>query len=128
VSTIDCHDCIFPGEGHHVTPTRVFIKFCTLGEGPQDHETLHDVALLELMPNMVCVLQAGLINESPEVVCTWPCLTLVTVCGIHDAPHVGGACLPVVIVIVVDRGHGALRMLLAPLLAALLGAVDSNVG
>jgi hypothetical protein len=55
------------------------------------------------------------------------CKTLVIVCGSRDAPHVGAACLPVVVVLMVDRGRGPLRTLLVPLLAT-LGAMDGDVG
>jgi hypothetical protein len=64
------------------------------------------------------------------VVCRRPRLTLVAVCGSRDVPRTGAACLPVATIIVVDRGCGPLRMLLAPLLAtlgAIFGVVDGNV-
>jgi hypothetical protein len=77
------------------------------------------------------VVRAGLLKENPEVVYRWHHLTLVAMCGSHDKPLAGAACLLAVAVIVVGRGHGPLRMSLAPLLAALsniLGAVDGNAG
>jgi hypothetical protein len=45
----DRHDCVLPGEGHHVTSAQVFIELHTLGEGPWDLEILHHVEVLELV-------------------------------------------------------------------------------
>jgi hypothetical protein len=130
-SSIDCHDCVFPGERHRVALTRVFVEFRTPSEGPRDHETLHHVIVLELMSDGVCVVWVGLLEEPLEVVCRRPLLTLVAVLDGRDTPHVGATCLTVVAVVVVGHGHVPLRALLAPLLAALealLGAVDGDVG
>jgi hypothetical protein len=44
------HDCIFPREGHCVAPAQILVEFHTLGQGPRDHEILHHVAVLELVP------------------------------------------------------------------------------
>jgi hypothetical protein len=44
---------------------------------------------------------------------------LVAVRCSHDAPHVEVARLPVVVIVIVGRGHSPLRMLLAPPLATL---------
>jgi hypothetical protein len=82
------------------------------------------------VPDGVCVVRASYLKESLEVVCRWPRLTLVAVCGSCDTPRVGATCLPVVAIIVVGHGRGPLRMLVAPLLAALsaiLGTVDGNI-
>jgi hypothetical protein len=52
-------------------------------------------------------------------------------CGSYNAPRVGAARLPTIVVVVVGRGRGLVRMLLMPLLAALsaiLGAMDGNIG
>jgi hypothetical protein len=76
------------------------------------------------------VVRAGLHKESPEVVCRRPHLTLVAVCGNHDTPYARAAYLPVPAIVVVGRGRGPLRILLAPLLAtlgAIFGTLDSNV-
>jgi hypothetical protein len=113
-STIDCHDCVFPGERHRVTPARVFIKFRTPGEGPQYHETLHHAAVLELVPNWVRVVWEGLLEESFEVVCRWPRLTLVATRSSHDTPLARVACLLIIIVAMIGRGCGPLGTLLAP--------------
>jgi hypothetical protein len=116
-STIDHQDCFLPREGHCVTPAWVFVEIRTSGKGPGDHETLHHVAVLKLVTNEVCVVQAGLLKESPKVVCSRPRLIFVAMCGSHDAPRVRAACLP-------------LRMLLAPLrttLSTILGIVDGNI-
>jgi hypothetical protein len=77
------------------------------------------------------VVWTGLFEESLEVVSRPPRLMLVVVCNNRDAPHVRAVCLPVVAVVIVDRGRCPLRTLLAPLfaiLSALLGALDGDVG
>jgi hypothetical protein len=118
-SIINCHDYIFPGEGHNVAPTWVLIELRTPGREPRDHETHHHVTVLELVPDGLHVVWAGLLEESLEVVGRRPHLTLVAVCGSRDAPHVGAAHLPIVAVIVVGCGRSPLRTLLAPPIAAL---------
>jgi hypothetical protein len=63
-----------------------------------------------------------------EVVHRRPRLTLVIACGSRGAPHAGAAHLAIV---VIGRGHGPLKALLAPLFAtfaALLGAMGGDVG
>jgi hypothetical protein len=55
-SSIDHHDCVFSGERHCVTPTRVFTELCTPGEGPQDHETICHVTIFELVLDGVCMV------------------------------------------------------------------------
>jgi hypothetical protein len=62
------HECVFPRERHRVSPARVFLEFRSSGERPQYHETLHHVAILELVLDGVCVVWAGLPEESFEVV------------------------------------------------------------
>jgi hypothetical protein len=55
---------------------------------------------------------------------------LAAVCGSHNAPCTRAAYLPVPAIVVVSRGRGPLRMLLAPLLATLgtiFGTLDGNV-
>jgi hypothetical protein len=71
VHIINHLDNVFPGERHHVAPSWVFVKFCTPGEGPQDHETLHHVIVLEFVPDGVLLVWAGLLKQSLEVVCRW---------------------------------------------------------
>jgi hypothetical protein len=56
-------------EEHRVAPAWVFVKFHTPSEGPRDHETLHHVEVLELVPNGVRMVGAGLPRESPKVIC-----------------------------------------------------------
>jgi hypothetical protein len=104
-STVNHHDCGFPREGHHVAPAWVLVEFHTPGRGPRDHETLHHVMVLQLVPDMVHVVWAGLLEEFLEVVSRWPRLTLVVVHDSHDVPNAGATRLPVVVVIVVDRGR-----------------------
>jgi hypothetical protein len=53
------------------------------------------------------------------------------VCGNLDASHARATCFPVALVVIAGRGHGPLRVLLAPLVAAfdaLLGTVSSGIG
>jgi hypothetical protein len=67
----------------------------------------------------VCVVRAGLLEESLEVVCWRPHLALATMRGGRDARHVGVICFLVVIVIIVSHGRNPLRVPLTPLLATL---------
>jgi hypothetical protein len=78
---MNCHNCVFSGEGPRVAPARVFIEFRTLGEGPRDHETLHHLIVLELVSNGIRVVWAGLLKESHEVVCRWSHLMPIAVRG-----------------------------------------------
>jgi hypothetical protein len=77
------------------------------------------------------VVWAGFLEEPPEVVHRWPRLMLVAVHGGRDAPHTGATHLFVTVVAMVGRGHGPLRVMLAPLfvaLDALLSDADGDVG
>jgi hypothetical protein len=78
-SSIDHHDCVFPGERRRIAPARVFVMLRTRGEGPRGHETSHHVAVLELVPDKVCVVWAGFLDEPLEVVRRWTHLILVAV-------------------------------------------------
>jgi hypothetical protein len=71
---------------------------------------------------------AGLLEESLEVVCRRSCLALAAACGSRDAPHTEAACFLNVAAVIVGRGCSPLRMLLAPLLATLVGILDGDVG
>jgi hypothetical protein len=86
---LDHHDSVFLREGHRTAPIRTFIELCTPGEGPQGREASHHAAVLELMPDGVCVVWAGFLEEPLEVVLGRPRLMLVTACGGQDVPHVG---------------------------------------
>jgi hypothetical protein len=123
-STVNRHDCVFLGEGHRVAPVRVLIEFHTPSWGPRDHKTLHHVAVLELVPDGVHVVCAGLFEESLEVFGRQTRLTLVTMHDSHDAPLAGTARHPIIGVVIVGRGCNPLRTLLVPPLAA-LGALSS---
>jgi hypothetical protein len=68
------------------------------GEGPRGHEAPHHAAVLELEPDGVCLVWASFLEEPLGVVRGWPQLTLVTSCGAQDAPHIGAARLPVIVV------------------------------
>jgi hypothetical protein len=130
-STVNHHDHIFPREGHHVTPAQVLIESCTPGRGPQNHETLYHVAVLELMPDEVCVVWVGHLEESLEVVGRRPHLTLVTLHGSRDVPLAGAAHFLVFAIVIVDCSHSPFRTLLVPPLAALCAlpsASDSDIG
>jgi hypothetical protein len=97
-----------------------------LGKGPRDHETLHHVTVLVLAPHGLLVVWADLLEESLEVVCRRQSLTLVTVRGSHDVPHVGAAHHLVVAIAIIGHGCSPLRTLLAPPLAT-LGALPSTL-
>jgi hypothetical protein len=74
------------------------------------------------------VVWAGLLEKPFEVEHRRPRPTLVVACSGRGAPHAGAAHLTVV---VIGRGRGPLKVLLASLFAsigALLGAVGSDVG
>jgi hypothetical protein len=86
VPIVDCHDCIFPEEGHRVASAPVFLEFSTPGEGPQGHEVLHHIAVLELVLDGLWVVRAVLLEESLKVLYWRPHLTLATVCGWRDTP------------------------------------------
>jgi hypothetical protein len=82
------------------------------------------------VPDRVCVVCTGFLEQPIEVVCGWPRLMLVTVCGSQVVPHAGATRLPVIVVIVVSCGRGPLKALHAPLFAtldALSTAMDGNV-
>jgi hypothetical protein len=54
----------------------------------------------------------------------------IAVCGSHDVPRAGAACLPVASIVVIDCGRGPLMMLFAPLpvaLGAIFGKLDGKV-
>jgi hypothetical protein len=72
------------------------------------------------MPNGVCVVWVGLLEKPLEVVCRRPRPTLVTMHGGGDASHARAAHLPVKAIIMVGRGRGPLKALLAPLFAPLI--------
>jgi hypothetical protein len=131
VSIINHHDYVFLGEGHRVAPIRVLVEFRTLGRGPRDHETLHHVTVLELVPHRVCVVWEGRLEESLEVVGRRLRLMLVIVRASRDTTHVGIVRLPVVAIVVVGRDRSPLWMLLAPPLVTLTvhpSALDGDVG
>jgi hypothetical protein len=81
VSSIDRHDCVFLGERSRITPARVFIELCTPGEGPLGHEAPCHAVVLELMHDGVCVVWAGFLEETLEVVRRRSRLILVAVHG-----------------------------------------------
>jgi hypothetical protein len=114
-----------------VAPAWVLAEFHTPSRGPRDHETLHHVTVLELVPNWVHVVWAGHHEEFDEVVGRRPRLTLVTVRGCRDVPHARATHLPAVAIIIVGCGPSPLRTLLVPPFATLgtvPGALDGDVG
>jgi hypothetical protein len=118
-SSIDHHDYFFPRERHRIAPAWVFIELRTPGEGPRGHEGLHYAAVIELVPDGVCMVWAGFLDERLEVVRRRPHLTLVAMHCSRHASRAGAAHLPVVAVIMVGRGCGLLRALLRLLLLSL---------
>jgi hypothetical protein len=79
----------------------------------------------------VCVVWAGFLEEPLEVVRGRPRLMLVTMSSAQDMPHTRAASLPIIAIIMVSRGHGPLKALLAPLFAALdalPASVDGDIG
>jgi hypothetical protein len=85
---------------------------------------------MKFVPDGVCVVWVGLLEESLEVVDRWPCLTLVAVGSSRDTPYVGATRLPIVAIIVLGRGRSPLRTFLSPPLAtlgALPSALDGNI-
>jgi hypothetical protein len=124
---IDHHDGVSLRERHHITPIRPFIELNTPCDGHCGHAASHHVIVLELVPDEVCVLWAGLLEKAFEVVHRQPHPMLVVACGSWGAPHAEGSHLTVV---AVDRGHGPLKALLVPLFSAfdaLLGDVGGDV-
>jgi hypothetical protein len=81
VSSIDRHDYVFLTERSRITPARVFVKLRTPGEGPLGHEAPRHAIVLELMHDEVCVVWAGFLEETLEVVRRWSRLMLVTMRG-----------------------------------------------
>jgi hypothetical protein len=127
-SSKDRHYCVFPGESQHVPRARVSVDFCTLSEEPRDHDTLHHVTVLELVPNGVCVVWLHLLEEPLEVLYRRLYLTVVVVHDGRDTHHIEATCLPI---IMFSHGHAPFKAQVVPLLAtldALLAAVDRDVG
>jgi hypothetical protein len=108
VPIVDHHDHIFLWERHRVVSAQVFLKFPTSGEGPQGHEVLYHIAVFELMLNGVCVVWAGLLLESLEVVCQCARLALATAHA-RNAPHAKASCFLVAVIVVVSHGPNPLR-------------------
>jgi hypothetical protein len=55
-------------------------------------------------------------------------LALATTCGSHGMPHARVICFLIVVAVVVGHGRNPLMTLLMPLLAALLGIMDGDIG
>jgi hypothetical protein len=80
------------------------------------------------MPDGVCVVWASFLMDPLEVVCRRPRLTLVAMRGGGDTSCARVAHLTVITTIVVSHGHGPLRALLVPLLAALDALLSTVYG
>jgi hypothetical protein len=83
------------------------------------------------VPDGVCVVWIGLLENPLQVVRRWPHRTFVAAHGGCSAPHARAARILVTTVITADRGHSLLKALLAPLVTAfdaLLGTVSGDVG
>jgi hypothetical protein len=89
---IDNHDYILLRERHCVAFAQDIIEFHTPGERPQDHENFHHVTAIELVLDGVCMVRAGLLEESLEVVRRRPHLALGATCISRNVPHTGVAC------------------------------------
>jgi hypothetical protein len=55
-------------------------------------------------------------------------LALATACGSRGVPHARVICFLIVAAIVVGHSRNPLMMLIAPLLATLLGIMDGDIG
>jgi hypothetical protein len=76
------------------------------------------------------VVWVGLLEKPLEVVCGWPCQTPIAASGGQDVSHARAARHLVMAIIMAGRGHGPLRALLVPLVAALdtlLGIVSTDI-
>jgi hypothetical protein len=73
VSLENRHDGILFGEQSHVAPIGSFVGLGTPGEASRGHEAPHHAAVLEFVPDGVCVVWTSLLKEPLEVVCGHPC-------------------------------------------------------
>jgi hypothetical protein len=76
------------------------------------------------------MVQAGLLEESLNVIYRRQRLAHATLCNSHNVAHVGAACSLIVAIVIVSHGRNALRTLIVPLLSALgalLGIMDSDI-
>jgi hypothetical protein len=82
------------------------------------------------VPNGVCVVWAGFLQEPLEAVRGRPRLTLVATRDGRGVPHTRAARLPIVAIVVASLGRDPLKALLAPLfvaLDALLAVVGGDI-
>jgi hypothetical protein len=129
VPIVDRRDRIFPWEGCFAAFARVFLGLLVLGEGLQSHEILHHAAVLKLVLIEVHMVQAGLLEESLEVVYCQPHLALDTAPGGRDALLIRTIHFLVVVAVVVGHGRNPLRAPVSPLLVSfgiLLRALDGD--
>jgi hypothetical protein len=120
VPTVDHHDHIFAGEGRHISFAWLFLGFHVPGEGPHEHEVLRRTTVPKLVLDGVCVVRAGLLEESLDVVCRQPHMALDAVPSGRNALHVEAVhMLPIVIITTASGGSGSLTMPLSTLLGAL---------
>jgi hypothetical protein len=103
------HDCVFSGKGCHVALVGDLVNFHASGEGPRGHELVLDG---------VGMVQVSLFEELLKVVHGRLCLMLPAAHDLCSLLDVG----PIVI------GRGLLEVLLASLLAALLGILSGDAG
>jgi hypothetical protein len=90
-STIDRQDDVFHRERHPIALIQAFVELRNLGEVPRRHEAPHHATVLELVPDMVCVVWVGFLEEPLKVVRGRPRLTLVAMYGGRDVPHTKAA-------------------------------------
>jgi hypothetical protein len=72
--------------------SRVLIDFHASGEGPQCHETLHQVVVPELGLDGVGVARASPCKDLLKMVQGWPRPMLDVVCNLHDALSTEATC------------------------------------
>jgi hypothetical protein len=126
VPIIDCHNCVFSGEGRRVALVRDLIDFHASGERPRGNEILHHVVVSELVLDEVGMVWVSLLKELLEVVHGQSCLMLAAVCDSHGVRHVQVSYLLINAAIGGGCSCSLLEALLAPLVAA-LGVLDDDV-
>jgi hypothetical protein len=76
------------------------------------------------------MVQAGLLEESLNVIYRRQRLAHATMCRSRNVAHVRAACSLIVAIVIVSHGRNALRTLIVPLLSALgalLGIMDGDI-
>jgi hypothetical protein len=95
-----------------------------LGESPRSHEIFRHAALLELVPNGVCIVQTGRLEEPLKVVYWWLSLAFEAAFRGHDVLLVGVMHFLVIVVIVAGNNYNQSRAPLSPMLAPRSATLD----